>query len=197
MKPSPPSSRQGKVKNPSLKVAALYVQPGGVYYGLEDVEPWGLPDKDARDYVGPWPVVAHPPCKRWSKIAAVHGVRNGQDDGCFESALHAVESFGGVIEHPAGSMAWEWFGIRSPGQMGWQKTIRGGWTCQVEQGNYGHDAPKSTWLYYYGNDPHGLIWRPSGAAGRIEHMGGGGNPYKRERTPEPFRDLLIQLAKSA
>ena len=42
------------------KVAALYVQPGGVYYGLPDVEPWGLPERDAREYAGPWPVVA--PC---------------------------------------------------------------------------------------------------------------------------------------
>ena len=46
-------------------IAALYVQTGGVYYGLDDVDPWDEA-RDARRYAGPWPVVAHPPCKAWS-----------------------------------------------------------------------------------------------------------------------------------
>jgi hypothetical protein len=47
-------------------IAALYVQRGGVYCGLPDVEPWDE-ERDARKYVGPWPVVAHPPCQRWGR----------------------------------------------------------------------------------------------------------------------------------
>lgn len=45
-------------------VAALYVETGGCYFGLEDVDPWDI-HRDARLYPGPWPVVAHPPCERW------------------------------------------------------------------------------------------------------------------------------------
>jgi len=41
-------------------IAALYVQTGGSYYGLSDVDPWGEA-RDARLYAGPHPVVAHPP----------------------------------------------------------------------------------------------------------------------------------------
>jgi hypothetical protein len=41
-------------------IAALYVETGGVYYGLPDVDPWDEA-RDARLYDGPWPVVAHPP----------------------------------------------------------------------------------------------------------------------------------------
>lgn len=41
-------------------VAALYVQARGVYYGVDGVDAWGLPDRDAREYAGPWPVVAPP-----------------------------------------------------------------------------------------------------------------------------------------
>jgi len=37
------------------------VEHGGTYYGLDGVEPWGLPEKDARDYPGPHPVVAKVP----------------------------------------------------------------------------------------------------------------------------------------
>ena len=42
-------------------IAALYVEEGGCYYGLDDVEAWGV-SRDARKYDGPFPVVAHPPC---------------------------------------------------------------------------------------------------------------------------------------
>jgi hypothetical protein len=43
-------------------IAALYVQTGGCYFNLPDVEPWDEA-RDARKYAGPWPVVAHPPCQ--------------------------------------------------------------------------------------------------------------------------------------
>jgi hypothetical protein len=41
-------------------IAALFVQTGGAYFGIEDVDPWDEP-RDARKYFGPHPVVAHPP----------------------------------------------------------------------------------------------------------------------------------------
>jgi hypothetical protein len=49
----------------SARVAALYVDPAGVYAGLDDVDLWDE-KRDARLYAGPWSVVAHPPCKSWS-----------------------------------------------------------------------------------------------------------------------------------
>ena len=47
-------------------IAALYVETGGAYFGLEGVDPWD----EARRYAGPHPVVAHPPCQRWGKTDA-------------------------------------------------------------------------------------------------------------------------------
>lgn len=41
----------------------------------------------------------------------------------------------------------------------------GGWTCQVEQGHYGHRARKATWLYAVGVDLPTLKWGPSVATG--------------------------------
>lgn len=50
-------------------IAALFVQDGGAYFGMSEVDPW--PEaRDARRYAGPWPVVAHPPCQRWGKLWA-------------------------------------------------------------------------------------------------------------------------------
>ena len=135
-------------------IAALYVAKGGCYFGLPNVDPWDE-SRDARLYVGPWPVVAHPPCARWCRLAGFvehrFGYKRGEDGGCFESALASVRKYGGVIEHPAYSDAWTKFGLPLPSRHGWwQRGMCGGWSCHVEQGRYGHAAKKATWLYAFG-----------------------------------------------
>jgi len=144
-------------------IAALYVDPRGVYAGLDDVDVWGEA-RDARLYQGPYPVVAHPPCSRWCRLAGLvearWGHRRGDDGGCFGAALDAVRRFGGVLEHPAYSDAWAHFGLhRPPTGGGWVNAdFEGGWTCYVEQGRYGHPAKKATWLYAVGVDLPSLEW---------------------------------------
>src|SRR5712691_10530861 len=108
-------------------IAALYVETNGVYYGLPDVDPWDE-ERDARLYDGPWPVVAHPPCARWCRFApgieTRFGYKVGDDDGCFESALAAVRRYGGVLEHPAGSRAWDAFELPKPrSSQGWTASM--------------------------------------------------------------------------
>jgi len=135
-------------------VAALFVEPGGAYYGRPDVDPWDE-DRDARTYAGPHPIVAHPPCQRWGRFwhgspRKPHQYDLGADGGCFKAAWDAVHRWGGVIEHPADSKAWDAFGIDRPVRgAGWQ-TSREGYTCYVEQGHYGHPSRKATWLYAVG-----------------------------------------------
>ncbi len=115
----------------SVRVAALFVDPKGVYAGLPDVDVWDE-ERDARLYDGPWPVVAHPPCNRWSRLSA--GRRRGQDGGCFAAALAAVREFGGVLEHPAISQAWPAFGLPRPTGSGWVRAFDDpGWVCEVDQ----------------------------------------------------------------
>jgi hypothetical protein len=106
-------------------IAALFVATGGTYYGLDDVDPWDI-QRDARLYAGPHPVVAHPPCQLWVNLAAVNWKRyqrelpawyaGGDDGGCFASALASVRTWGGVLEHPAGSHAFARHGLPQPAQ---------------------------------------------------------------------------------
>jgi hypothetical protein len=144
-------------------VAALFVQAGGVYSNLPGVDPW-TEERDARLYDGPHPVVAHPPCARWSRLAgfteARFGYRRGDDGGCFASALASVRRFGGILEHPADSRAFHHFALPIPGRAGgWTTTLwDGGWTCYVEQGRYGFPVRKATWLYAVGTDLPDLRW---------------------------------------
>jgi hypothetical protein len=87
--------------------------------------------------------------------------RKGDDGGCFDRALWAVRTFGGVLEHPEASHAWKWHGIKTPPKDGgWVRADDFGVTCCVEQGHYGHRARKATWLYVVGGIPSDLIWGP-------------------------------------
>jgi hypothetical protein len=190
-----------------LKVAALYVETNGVYYGLEDVDPWDEA-RDARLYDGPWPVVAHPPCSTWCQLASVNevrwGKRIGDDGGCFKAALEAVHRFGGVLEHPAYSLAWTHYDLPRPERGSWQQPLWGpGLVTEVSQSAYGHAARKRTWLYLVG-DPVTLDWRDvdgEGVVGAGVHSGQSAgrkrvDGYVARSTPLAFRDVLLDMARS-
>ena len=136
------------------------MEAGGAYYGLEGIDPWDI-ERDARTYPGPYPVVAHPPCNVWCQLASVNQARWGRmigdDGGTFAAALAAVRRWGGVLEHPAYSLAWARYRLPVPTRGGWTQALDDpGMTTEVCQAAYGHDARKRTWLYAVGVDPIAL-----------------------------------------
>lgn len=170
-----------------MTVAVLFADPKGIYAKVPDVELWDE-KRDARNYPGPHPVVAHPPCSRWCRLAGLvearWGHKRGDDGGCFASALASVRRWGGVLEHPAYSDAWLTFDLPTPPWVGWQRGICGGWSCHVEQGRFGHPAKKATWLYAYGA-PHlpTLDWGRAADNGSGALVSWCGNHTKREYMP--------------
>lgn len=201
-------------------IAALYVETDGAYFDLPGVDPWDEP-RDARTYAGPHPVVAHPPCQRWGRYwhgapNKPHQFRLGEDGGCFAAALTAVRNYGGVLEHPAGSKAWDWFGLARPkAGAGWTEADAFcGHTCQVEQGHYGHMARKTTWLYAAGVELPELNWskgeqrihpvalkrygyEKARKIGMMAMIGGKDKTRVRNATPDAFRDVLLTMAETA
>lgn len=213
-----------------MKVAALFVERNGPYWDLPDVDPWDK-ERDARLYAGPYPVVAHPPCERWGRywfggpMLHKQGKRKrlGDDGGCFAHALWAVRQFGGVTEHPEASAAWDYFGLLRPMRGGgWSRADNHGWTCCVDQGDYGHRARKATWLYVCGVELPSLTWHSKTRGDYIRLDAGCHNseerrlrklisdPAKRRKmgmvsrmneseraaTPPAFRDVLLDMARS-
>jgi hypothetical protein len=204
-------------------IAALFVEKDGCYYGLSGVDPWDA-ERDARRYVGPYPVVAHPPCQRWGKLWAGQPLhikttgerkKKGDDNGCFNAALAAVRAFGGVLEHPEGSHAWTYFRLNKPPRSGgWVVADEyGGWTCCVEQRGYGHYARKPTWLYANRVELPELLWgkterqldpavvkrmglKRAIRLGEVGGRGGGRDSTVRIHTPTKFRDLLLSIART-
>ena len=193
------------------RVAALFVETDGCYFGLPEVDPWDV-KRDARCYHGPYSVVAHPPCQRWGAMANVNHARwggehnrPGNDGGCFAAALLAVRLWGGVLEHPAKSRAWDAYRLTKPNGIGWVKCLDGGWVCEVWQSAYGHRANKATWLYAnLAAPPPSLKWeRPIGShqVGFHDQRGPLKNKPTLSRkeaaaTPVSFRDALLSLARS-
>jgi hypothetical protein len=192
-------------------IAALFVDPRGCYSGLPGVDLWDE-ERDARLYAGPHPVVSHPPCSRWCRLAGLvearWGHRRGDDGGCFASALASVRRWGGVLEHPAYSDAWRAHGLPRPPGSGWRRALCGGYVAHVEQGRYGHRAKKATWLYSYGTTLPRLRWGSSPDADSEALVSWCGNrvasgevrPRVGKRaasaTPHEFRDVLLGMAAS-
>ena len=202
-------------------IAALFVEKDGAYFDLPSVDPWDEA-RDARAYSGPYPVVAHPPCQRWGRFwhgstRKPHQFKKGEDGGCFKAALEALMKFGGVLEHPCDSHAWDAFGItRPPRSGGWVSAREDLFTCCVYQGHYGHLAGKPTWLLVsgvsYENLPE-LRWgkveqrihpralelhgyEKARRIGMLAMVGGKDKTRIRNSTPPEFRDVLLDIART-
>ncbi len=196
-----------------MTVAVLFCDPAGSYADVEGVD-LRPESRDARLYAGPHPVVAHPPCQRWCRFAPgierQYGYKVGDDGGCFESALVSVRRYGGVLEHPAHSLAWARFDLPRPvGYGGWTSSLLDdGASCYVEQERYGHQVRKATWLYAYGVELPELRWgmRPDQSGGafrwaRVRYADDENRPRMSGKlvasTPPEFRDQLLAMARSS
>lgn len=170
-------------------VAALFVRSDSCYFDLAHVDCWDV-TRDARSYTEPGPVVAHPPCRGWGRLS--HLAKPRADE--LALALFAVDTVrrvGGVLEHPHGSKLWAARQLPRPGAL---PDDFGGWTLLVDQGWWGHPAPKPTWLYIVGcsrDDVGDLPVQLRRAAGRTMAL----SPADRERTPPLFAEFLVGIAR--
>lgn len=193
----------------SSVVAALYVERGGPYFTMPDVDPWDL-ERDARLYAGPHPVVAHPPCGPWGELRHLY---KGDEHDCAALALASVRAHGGVMEHPHRSKFWGAAVVISPGD---GIDEHGGFSIDVDQVSWGHVARKRTRLYFVGVDQMSVIasvrtggtpthWC-SGSRNPRRSKGAGGiappgikfcSAQQRRRTPPQFARWLVDHAKTA
>lgn len=169
-------------------IAALYVQAGGVYAARPGVDAW-CSQRDARGYPGPYPVVAHPPCRAWGKYAYKSKHTSEERDLALH-ALACVRAYGGVLEHPVGSALWRHAMLPRPGERdAW------GFTLRVNQCDFGHRALKPTLLYIVGLDAAAMPQLPASRVPEttVENMWRG----EREATPKAFADFLCEIATRA
>ncbi len=169
------------------QIAVLYARSDSCYFQLAD-HVFDV-NRDARTYDANFPVVAHPPCRAWGRLR--HLAKPRPDEKLL--ALHALEQVrrcGGVLEHPMGSSLWEHAQLPRPGCA---PDAFGGYTILIDQGWFGHPAPKPTYLYIVGISRHLLPVTPvqlHRAEGRTLDL----SPADREKTPLKFANWLVRLA---
>jgi hypothetical protein len=177
-------------------VAVLFAREDSVYKTLPGCDVWDV-HRDARHWLGGYPVVAHPPCRAWGRLRHFAHPREGERD----LALWAVEQvrlWGGILEHPSGSMLWASADLPKPGST----DEYGGWTLPVLQQWWGHRAEKATLLYLCGIEPSELPLIPF-VMGEATHVvqsrkREGYRPHiskaEREHTPIEFARWLVEAA---
>jgi hypothetical protein len=169
-----------------------------------DVDCWDEA-RDARNYNGPWPVVAHPPCGPWGVLSG-RSKEGAEVKSLAPIALSQVREFGGVLEHPIHSRLWREFRLPEPGELPDEYSGR---TYEVEQVAFGHKCRKPTRLYAVRVSPQ-LYWMTLRRGGQPTHQifgspkSGYGHSTElraasaeiRRRTPPLFAEWLVELARS-
>lgn len=172
-----------------MSVAVLFARSNSIYKQMPGCDVFDLA-RDARTYSGTLPVIAHPPCRGWGRLRHMAKVRDDEKD-LAHFAIDQVRRCGGVLEHPWASSLWPVAGLPLPGRI----DRFGGFTFGVLQGDFGHAAPKATWLYIVGlHHPRDIpcpAFELGSKSGRIESMG----KAAREATPPAFATWLFEVAR--
>ena len=85
-------------------VAVLCVAANSIYRDLPGVEVFHK-RRDARTFAGGMPVVAHPPCRAWSAHTRHQAKPEPGDAELGPMCVDVLRREGGVLEHPAHSIA--------------------------------------------------------------------------------------------
>jgi hypothetical protein len=182
----------GNTKQPGAEVAVLCASGRSIYHHLPNTLVYDK-RRDACQFAGRQPVVAHPPCRTWSKFLRTQAKPldlRAEQELAFLCLRH-VEANGGVLEQPYGSH----FFTEAALPMPMRPAEAFAYTIEVEQRWWGYCTPKRTWLYIVGVPRHQLPPIPFSLVGdtcHITRLSSAG----RSRTVRPFAEWLCQVARA-
>ena len=180
------------------EVAVLFARADSVYKTIAGADVWDA-ERDARNWQGGTPLVAHPPCRAWGRLRQFAKPREDEKMLAVLAVL-AVRREGGVLEHPAESSLWVEQMLPRPGRA---PDEFGGWTMEFDQFHFGHRAEKRTWLYIVGCHPDDLppiphregspthCVRPTKSYPRLPSI----TKAEREHTPPALAEWLVAVAR--
>ncbi|MBD9362944.1 hypothetical protein [Methylomonas fluvii] len=185
------------------QVTVLFARQDSIYKTLDGVDVWDA-QRDALNWPGGAPVVAHPPCREWGQLSHMAKPRADEKElGLW--AVDMVRKFGGVLEHPRQSKLWPAKQLPLPNQV----DEFGGWTLPIFQCNFGHTCEKPTFLYICGITPDQLPLMPitpgpqAKVIAKSRQRKSPSNPQyrmectkpEREHTPGPLAKFLVEIAR--
>lgn len=178
-------------------VAILFARQDSIYKTLPGCDVFDI-ERDALNFRGGMPVVAHPPCRAWGRLRTFAKPRPGERELAL-NAVCQVRINGGVLEHPVASQLWPVANLPEPGN----RDAWGGYTLPVHQHWWGHRAEKATLLYIVGCEPEALppipfrIDEPTHVVQSRKRVGYRPHITKSEReaTPLPLAQWLVETAR--
>jgi len=184
-------------------VAVLFARADSHYKTLPGVEVYDM-ERDARTYDGPWPVVAHPPCRAWGRLRHMASPR-ADERNLARLPWRWCASSAACLSTQRASTLWPAQRLPEPSQ----RDGFGGWTLPITQHAWGHRANKATRLYIVGCEPRDIPDMPltlgdapavCGTSGR--RRDGSRNTDRpeiskaeREHTPPELALWLVELAR--
>lgn len=185
----------------NAKISALFVRKDSVYKTL-GVDCWDI-DRDATNWPGGNPIVAHPPCRAWGKLSGFAKPREGEKQLAIWS-IELIREYGGVLEHPAASRLWLELNLPKPGQY----DQYGGFSICIDQFWFGHKAQKKMLLYICGCSQddlppipmrfdaitHVIGFNKKNKFGRVDKTKKEVTRAEREHTPIELAKWLIKVA---
>ena len=175
-------------------VAVLCAQPGSVYFNIPGCKVY-THRENAWTFRGGMPVIAHPPCRTWSRYCA-HQAKPAiyeRELGLF--AAEQVKKCGGILEQPAGSGLFEAAGIpEPPAHLYLERWI----VISIWQAWWNYPMRKATWLFIVGV-PLNKIQIPFRlhAAGRDKRTWQLMPKAQRSATTLEFGKWLVDLASQS
>lgn len=201
-----------KQNGPPRTVAILCASKKTAYREIPDLEIYDEV-RDARTFTGDMPVIAHPPCRRWTKFGMAMtkarfircGKETPQDEIDAERELglfctHMVMKNGGILEQPAGSKLFTAARLPLPGSMQSPHSF----TVEVWQKWWGYPVKKATWLYFRGIPMTAIeipfvLWNPGPREMSHWYNDGKGsgrsNTHTRSMTVPSLAEWLVNLAR--
>lgn len=178
-------------------VAVLFARKDSNYKKRPECDVYDI-DRDAMTYTGNLPVIAHPPCRLWSRMKGLSTAPESEKQTAW-FALEQVRKNGGVLEHPYMSDFWKAANLPT----GLQRDEYGGFTLFIHQHWFGHKAQKKTYLYICGIDPQdvppykvtfdAVCYSLATLKGQKTLKKPEISKAEREHTPEELIDFLIQI----
>lgn len=167
----------------NIDINVLFTSRDSIYKEL-DLQCWDI-DRNALNFDGDGPIIAHPPCRGWSNSMRKLAKPRKGERSLFGFALRKLITNGGVIEHPYLSLAWRYY---KPHRFGLK-------TVQCDQQWFGHVFRKRTWLlmpesYDLEEFPFFLC-----TYGNSYRQWANIHPRVREQTPLEFATYLIRLIR--
>ncbi len=128
-------------------IPVLFTQENSNYDNYTIFDCYDL-KRNALSYSGRVPIIAHPPCRLFSRLRAFSTAPLSEKKLAF-FALSKVRQFGGILEHPRSSTLW----INGNCNLDGSVDSYGGFLRSVDLSWFGFPAQKKTMLYFCGIVP--------------------------------------------